>query len=488
MHVKTIMFLSMLALASRSPATTRYVSLAGGHAAPYTDWAGAATTIQAAISASAAGDWIWVSNGTYEAGVTPWPSLGDNRIAITTAVTVAAWDDDRTATIIKGGTDVRPVFMADNVTLSGFTITNGHLTANNGGGIRGHGANSLVSNCLVIGNSASGSGGGVYSAGYLFDSDIVGNQAAHGGGIAANLSYGSLTVRCCNVVGNHATSYAGGVRASYVFDSQIISNTAVSGGGGGYGSSPLYYMTNCVIKFNFSDLYGGGVNQYNLFNCEVISNSALNAGGGTYSYYVQGCLIAGNIATNGGGVCRSHLNRCEIRGNYAVVSGGGVYLTATEAMTNCLVIGNESGQAGGVWGNTGARVENCTIAGNAASSYGGARHITACNVIAWSNHSNIGYANQFTADDYSCAPECTNATSITADPRLFDYGSGYGTNHVAGDYRLQKTSPCINAGTNLPWMANAVDLGGRARMDRFSRKVDMGCYEYLPQGMLLHLR
>ncbi len=480
----------MMLIAAQGLAVTRYVSLAGTNdtAGGFTNWAGAATTIQAAISASIAGDWIWVSNGTYEAGVTPWPSMGDNRIAITTAVTIAAWDDDRAATIIKGGTDVRPVFMTDYVTLSGFTITNGNLTANNGGGIRGHGVNSVVSNCLVIGNAASGSGGGVYSVGHLVDCDIVNNTAAHGGGIAANLTYGSLTVRCCNVVGNHATSYAGGVRASYVFDSQIVSNSAVSGGGGGYAGNTVYYMTNCVLKFNFSDLYGGGANQYNLFNCEVISNSALNSGGGTYSYYVQGCLIAGNVATNGGGVCRSQLNRCEIRGNFAFVSGGGVYLTVLEAMTNCLVIGNEAGQAGGVWGNSGARVENCTIVGNAGSSYGGARHITACNVIAWSNDSNVGLDNQFTADHYSCAPECTNATSITASPQLADYGSGYGTNHVAGDYRLQKTSPCINAGTNLPWMAYAVDLDGHARLDRFSWHVDMGCYEYLPQGMLMHLR
>ena len=38
------------------------------------------------------------------------------------------------------------------------------------------------------------------------------------------------------------------------------------------------------------------------------------------------------------------------------------------------------------------------------------------------------------------------------------------------------------------WMADAIDLDGRCRLDRFSRQVDMGCYEYLPQGMILNLR
>ena len=43
-----------LALTVNCPAVTRYVSLAGGQSSPYTNWVGAATTIQSAISASAA--------------------------------------------------------------------------------------------------------------------------------------------------------------------------------------------------------------------------------------------------------------------------------------------------------------------------------------------------------------------------------------------------------------------------------------------------
>ncbi|MGI6088286.1 MAG: hypothetical protein ACOYCD_10175, partial [Kiritimatiellia bacterium] len=122
MHSKISTLLTVICLLGcKAPAVTRYVSLDGTNdvAGGYTNWAGAATTIQAAISASAADDWIWVSNGTYEVGETPWPSMGYNRVAITTAVTIAAWDDDRTATIIKGGQDIRPVFIGNNVTLSG---------------------------------------------------------------------------------------------------------------------------------------------------------------------------------------------------------------------------------------------------------------------------------------------------------------------------------------------------------------------------------
>ena len=54
------------------------------------------------------------------------------------------------------------------------------------------------------------------------------------------------------------------------------------------------------------------------------------------------------------------------------------------------------------------------------------------------------------------------------------------TNNV----RLQAGSPCINAGIKREWMTGALDLDGRTRIDRFSDKVDMGAYEYIPQGML----
>jgi hypothetical protein len=34
-------------------------------------------------------------------------------------------------------------------------------------------------------------------------------------------------------------------------------------------------------------------------------------------------------------------------------------------------------------------------------------------------------------------------------------------------------------------MTDAVDLDSRHRLDPFSRIVDMGCFEYLPAGMLI---
>ena len=50
----------------------------------------------------------------------------------------------------------------------------------------------------------------------------------------------------------------------------------------------------------------------------------------------------------------------------------------------------------------------------------------------------------------------------------------------AGDYRLRADSPCVNLGTNAPWMATAADLSGGRRIDRLFRVVDIGAYEWMP--------
>jgi hypothetical protein len=82
---------------------------------------------------------------------------------------------------------------------------------------------------------------------------------------------------------------------------------------------------------------------------------------------------------------------------------------------------------------------------------------------------------------YSCAPElgiATSAGNTTNDP-LF-------VNRLAGDYQLTAESPCFNAGTNLTWMTNALDLSGAARL--VGPRPDMGAYELPALGTSLLLQ
>ena len=58
---------------------------------------------------------------------------------------------------------------------------------------------------------------------------------------------------------------------------------------------------------------------------------------------------------------------------------------------------------------------------------------------------------------------------------------------MAGDCRLGRGSPCINAGRYPTWMDDALDVAGQPRI--LNRVVDIGAYENpLPGGTLMILR
>ena len=73
---------------------------------------------------------------------------------------------------------------------------------------------------------------------------------------------------------------------------------------------------------------------------------------------------------------------------------------------------------------------------------------------------------------YCCtSSNLPTGNNITNNPRFVDAGNG--------NYRLAAGSACINTATNLPWMATAVDLDGRSRLDKATRIPDIGAYEYV---------
>lgn len=109
---------------------------------------------------------------------------------------------------------------------SGFTLTNGATPSGEyGGGVRCISTNAVVTNCVMIGNSAFSMGGGAY--------------------------YGTL-VNC-------------------VLSGNVVAPFSSTGSGGGAAYSVLI---NCLLTGNFVGYTGGAAAYCTLVNCTVVSNAA----------------------------------------------------------------------------------------------------------------------------------------------------------------------------------------------------------------------
>ncbi len=168
------------------------------------------------------------------------------------------------------------------VTIEGLTVGNGH--SDFGGGIYNGDATLTVSNCTVIGNSATATGGGISNGGFTFGSatltvtncTLIGNSAYGGGGISNEGDVGSatLTVTNCTLIGNSA--YGGGG----------ILNAA------GFEGSSMATISNSTISGNSADYGGGGID---------------NGGGGNAfaALTITNSTLSGNSADSGGGIYNS---------------------------------------------------------------------------------------------------------------------------------------------------------------------------------------
>ena len=141
---------ALLLSISNLSAATLYASLGSTNPTPpYATWATAATNIQDAVDAAAAGDEVVVTNGVYPGG------LGVNGPLAVRSVNGPRF------TVIDGGyagiNGVTPgvgnqcASLANGGSLSGFTLTNG--VAPSGGGVWCS-TSAFLTNCVIAGNAA----------------------------------------------------------------------------------------------------------------------------------------------------------------------------------------------------------------------------------------------------------------------------------------------------------------------------------------------
>lgn len=157
----------------------RYVK-AGGTGSG-TSWSNASGDFQAMVNASAAGDEVWVAEGTYQPAAGQWfsmkegvkiyggfPANNDNA-----ALGQRNWALHPTILKGNGNSVIRNVFtstnkLTNNAVLDGFTVRDGDrfdIGDRNGGGIFNKYASPILRN-LIISNNRAATGGGVYCESY----------------------------------------------------------------------------------------------------------------------------------------------------------------------------------------------------------------------------------------------------------------------------------------------------------------------------------
>ena len=205
----------LLALSNLSAGTLFVCPESTNPVPPFANWATAATNIQQAVNAAAAGDDVVVTNGIYGAVNVDKPLL------------LRSVNGPK-VTIIDPVRRGRCAWLTNGTSLAGFWLRHGAADVF-GGGVFCASSDVFLTNCVITDNSVYtnsngsviGSGGGVYG-GTLYNCLVASNSAAvSGGGAIASTLYN------CTVTGNHADRYGGGVYSSAATNCIVYFNTAV---------------------------------------------------------------------------------------------------------------------------------------------------------------------------------------------------------------------------------------------------------------------
>jgi hypothetical protein len=323
-------------------------------------------TIQQAINAARAGDFIIVSPGVYRENI----NIGGRTITLrSTSMTSAAIV---AATVIDGrGLGPVVTFSGTELTtglFSGFTIRNGH--AGSGGGICGNGTVTQISYNVITSNTAT-YGGGVFNCAFFHHNTLTSNVAVYGGGVS-----GGNTGFYNNVVRNNRAQFGGAFASlnDYILNNVITSNTAQFGGAI---YSGIGIIQGNTITSNTATDSGGAFARFDgtVFSNDIVNNSATSSGGAFFQCQgtLQSNTVSSNTASlNGGGLhsCNGNILGNTIIANHADNRGGGFYQCDGRIEGN-TISGNVAEDTGGGLDDCDGIIFNNTIVGNGAQGGGG---------------------------------------------------------------------------------------------------------------------
>ena len=238
-----------------------------------------------------------------------------------------------------------------SVEINGLTISGGHITGDNGGGILNDFSTLTMAHCTVNGNaivsaSSNNFGGGIHNSGTMtLDQVIVNNNNAVWGGQGSGVpsgggisNTGTMIIIAGTVQSNMGFWSAGGIYNTgmlTITGSMIVNNQTGDPGhfgasGGGIINGGTMTIQDSTISGNTArggDLQGGeggGIsgNNNTIINSTIAGNSALHGGG----------------VTGGGNIVHTTFSN-----NRLAVDGGALYLTSPLELGNTILKAGVSG-------------------------------------------------------------------------------------------------------------------------------------------------
>lgn len=424
----------------RAGAAVLFVKTNGNDGSSGASWLLAKRSITNSMASAVAGDQIWVASGIYTQLVTMKASValygGFN--GTETALPQRDWHTNiswiygaSAGTVVTINSGSGPETRID-----GLVITAGSGIF--GGGISCDGSAAVIANNFIYGNTAPGGiGGGIYLNFHLTtpltDPTVTNNL------IYQNTTLGSIGEGAGITVRNSSPLIAW---------NRIILNVAGDKGGSiaCFGNSHALIVNN-IIEANASSadsigLGGGILATYDDYDGQPV-NFAIS------DPIIANNVIAANGADSGGGVALVD----------APVNLNAPWGAAT--VVNNTIVGNTG--SGIFWGNTFPTNYNNLVAFNSA----GLETSDGSPVVLYNNDV---YSNNVlaAATDYLGLANATGLHgNISRDPIL--------ANYRIGDFRLEPTSPCVDAGLNAVVLTGWPDAGGSNRVVGVA--VDIGAYE-----------
>lgn len=280
-------------------------------------------------------------------------TLTNGPLALTDSATTSIAGPGANLLQISGNFNGRVFDISGSATIQDLTIANGRT--DNGAGVRNSGT-LVMTDAVVTGNTATGSGGGLQNSGTatLNGVSFTKNLGNYGAGIS---NTGRLTISGSTISANQVGLNGGAVWNSG--GSVTVSNSSITGNGGGQvdngGLGGAFYSLSGTLSISGSTISGNSVTGADARGGAIFIQSVQNSPVNTTT--ITNSTISGNSASDTAGAiyqdlyATSTLTNVTITGNSAGVAAGGIRVVpgSNMTLTNTIVGGQKAN--GDIFGN-----------------------------------------------------------------------------------------------------------------------------------------